>query len=1500
MPSASAFLDAPSASDFLDEKPSASEFLGAPPADVQSVPVPGLDDAVPSGFNPAPGSTASPLDSVKVGPVTIKPKTIGRTILNLLPGGSEIGQAADMLTGQTVKQRLEKTMDPAVQFERPSLETASKLAPFDPSGVTSLIRQISPEKQAILTRAQISTAEGFGEFMSSQLGLTLSAAGPLGQIVHRAIGAAFIAHGLSDIPGAKDQWANAKTPEEKSDALARWFGIGAQIGAPAAGAFSGGEAVPELTRGGVLSKQQELAPETPYFEPKRTIPDEQVDGLHIARDKLAENFNAQPPAIQQARQVALDGIDEALLHIDRKQVNDSRARTAPPAGQTPPAAGEGTGIAPTLSSAEPTTILSAEEQAKLDAQPPLKEAGQPIPDEVKTKVADNLDAANSNLTAEQVRHEQTSSPRDESAEEQRSGTSGSPEGLHPAASQREVPPGTAGEREGGQQGAAAQPAGEHPADLAVAERQADRKAVDQTSSADELNGLARKYGVPEEDIRRGWDEMGQDWLRDKIRERIENPAAQKFASADEAHVSAYDLANRIGEDATRGQPDSVREAAQMAAYDNARSSIESDRENPQFNPEFMRRAAREAAGKEASRLGTSLDEPIGDEEGATGKDQVESPEPSPQEQASQKEFIDKAAEELGKLNENEQYVLNAKHVDGKNNAQIAEDLGLSRERVRQIYDEAVGKMRTSMEKQGFMRRGGGEGGAFSPGILAEIASAARKIPGAEGYADGWRARVSDFFKTVNGFRRLLESSKQRDRIPALYDSAETKAALVANQARNNVRLGTSELDRQAATFVQQAAGDRAALEAKLEAIRGKGYDKVIDHALANWYRLQKIADRAKANTDSAHEAATKSGMNLEYREGYAKGAHQEFDPHNGNVVFDAQRGGSGVSTSFTKPKVFNDYAESIAAGYKPKTLDLADLTQSAVLNTMRKVNRRAWVSALREMNMPDERPVIQDSEIITRPDGEGGIKQAGIRAPSGYRLLQIEPGSMVAVHADAYPLVSKLVDTSHFPEILSKTAGSIKHNILAFDIYHGSRFAQMQAAFTRATPSFRQGLATLEYSDADLTKAVDSGEITQKQAEYARENRPIISAGVEAGLNVGRISDALYKDVVPLFPFAKSTTNFIFNKLSRGIIAESYVYALKRNAGLHPEMSDADLHRFTAKEVNQYYRNLGNQGLLKSKTFQDGARFLMFAPQWLEGRLGSEARGYGQIAKVPFTGKLGNIGAGMATGLVAYFAAGQLINMLTRGQPTWKNPEPGHKLDAWIPDPMGSNGQFISPASVFAETAHDAMKMHERGEAAADIPGDLAKGAVGPVPRAAWDLLTGKDFYGRQLHGFDRITQAVKDVAPVPLALKSQGKPGSGERQALSFAGVKSVGAGSFSSNTYQLAENWMKENHITRPGAIEGEHGPASAYAPLKEALQMNDPKKASAELKSLRETVKPQLIDQHFNSLPSIKFTGRESTEGRFVQSLSPQEKGLYQKAIAERRDILNRYRELKKTIP
>ncbi len=753
--------------------------------------------------------------------------------------------------------------------------------------------------------------------------------------------------------------------------------------------------------------------------------------------------------------------------------------------------------------------------------------------------------------------------------------------------------------------------------------------------------------------------------------------------------------------------------------------------------------------------------------------------------------------------------------------------------------------------------------------------------------------IKEFLQSTKRFHNIRDV---RHHTEQTFDAIANKSGYESSHGEHAVRLAAheaglkpSDVVMEAATLVRQVRGDtggKAGMISRVEKIIEKGLGKKLfkisktpEEGLkllkTQWDKLEKVAGAMKERTDISFNANRKAGGKAAYFEGYAKGDY--VDPEDGKVVFDDKPPGA-PGASYSRQKAFADYTEAVLAGREPTDMRADKLTQSAVRQMEQDTERRLWIKELGNTQMPDGSPIVKPME------DDGGI-------PKGYRGIVIGRGT-VAVHEEMAPLIKALTEASMVPEALSKLAGFIRHNVLVFDSYHGFRIAQLQAAFEKRFPSFKKGLAVMEYPDKMLDSAVKHGLVTPEDAAWAKENRPKLEKLMAHGLNVSRISDALYKDAVPLLPFAKHVSKFIFDKQSRGVIAQGGIHALEKNRAAHPEWSEEKLHDYTAREVNAYYRNLGSQGLFKSKTFQDMARNLFIAPQWFEGMLRSEGRGYGQLAQAPFTGKLGNVGSAMAAGAVAYFAAAQVINMMTRGKPTWKNDEPDHKLDAWIPDSVqGSEGYFISPLSVFAEVTNDVIKYSGGKNEPEDVVAQIISNKLHPEARALKTFLGGKDFAGRPLHGMDRVMQSLRDAAPIPIIANVGGQKGGIERQGLSMFGIKADSAKSQIADVYSLAEDYKAEHGIKQFQSTE-----PSDYKGLQEALRDGDLDEARQEYRKLLTSKKAKDIDTYFRSLPSRAFTGSKEHDTGFIRSLTPGQRMILNRARAEQRRMAERFRVIR----
>ncbi len=651
-----------------------------------------------------------------------------------------------------------------------------------------------------------------------------------------------------------------------------------------------------------------------------------------------------------------------------------------------------------------------------------------------------------------------------------------------------------------------------------------------------------------------------------------------------------------------------------------------------------------------------------------------------------------------------------------------------------------------------------------------------------------------------------------DTIPANKGREAGKELRVLTQERTEGRFVDNALARKAAVFVIQAKGDPAKLAGDLVKVKGNAdAEAAIKYAQANWDALQPLAERTKLLLDEQINYERTNGIETEYENHYVPQRHENILTDRGVLFGDA--GGKPGGTGFKKAKVFPDYASAIEAGYKPRNLDIADLVDHRVRTGQRLVNRKLWADGFRTIDDPySKEPIMTDmvARRIPRPDGTVDTQYS---APQGYVAQEIIPGVRVAVRQGYVNLFKALTGTSQIRESAVgraglATSGWLKHQLLLLDTFHASRTMQTSLA-ARGKTTYEKGLSLLEYSDRALTDAVNHNLVTSEMASWIRTPQPfeiggktvhmtpreVAQLGQKNGLNVGRFADALYneaKGVVGTNRF----TRWLFEKLTRGAMAETFLSEFGRVSKANPSMDATAVSRKVARDINVLFGNLQRQGIIKNPAIRDLMQMVFLAPQWVESLARREGRAVVQAGKAAVgvaAGKelhVGTVAKTVGTGLAAYVALTQLLNYLSRGHSTLENEEGEHKLDAFIPDPTGeSDGFWFSPLSVFGEITHDFIRYSHTEPTAGDVPQRIQENKLGPVGRSLSVLRSGEDPFGTKLPTtWLRVQEAGLALVPLPIGAKpliqtvgqklgvegvEAPKPGALTRQAAGSLGFK-------------------------------------------------------------------------------------------------------------------------------
>lgn len=829
----------------------------------------------------------------------------------------------------------------------------------------------------------------------------------------------------------------------------------------------------------------------------------------------------------------------------------------------------------------------------------------------------------------------------------------------------------------------------------------------------------------------------------------------------------------------------------------------------------------------------------------------------------------------------------------------------------------------------------------------------------EAISQGVAAKV---VKTINTIRTLRRTAPVRTVMSYTNGAGANEASVFAKQMKNDVggllrrtvgipdRVGellnkvrptptrtTTQAHRDALAFIVESQGNPAELDTMLNKITtspdaAPGWVKratvAINFARANYAQMTPAAARYSEIMQEQLMRERAAGLpTLEYP-GYVM---------HGWDLADAQadwleRGGRGDGSSFEKVRVHPTFADGIAKGLNPKSLDALDLLESRVAKGQRLIQRREWVSSLRQtIDHTTQLPVVAEPIFTKRADGKMQPS-----APKGYSLEYngFEP---IAVQKGYEGTYSALTD----PSVFTKNAGLMgfqkanafgKSIALMIDSFHLGRVAINQSMFKGfggkiPLPSFKKGLTLLDATPHEIMEMAKKGEIPQEWTADLLNEVHKSDLMLKSGYNVGRITDALHSEWIRKIPGIGDFNRFLFDQYQRGAMREVWSMEYDRISKARPNLTDFERARVVTQDLNKAFGNLGKESWVKSATGQDIARALVLAPQWNEGLIRSELGGVKQIgefvkdtaqSKRIYTGILMRKVGGLA---LATFAGNQLINMITRGHPTWQNKEEGlgAKLSAWIPDKLGGGpGFFLHPMGLAAETMHLFMQGFERtdnfGKTLDSYLRSRASYALRPLityatstdflgrslrPGTLWDALVGLMPFGPGGRG-TRTGEAANQFIPAPIPWEpvkaalggGQKFEGQFQKQLMSSVGVRTESVPSGEQRIRRLASAFNTAHGIERQGQFY-----ESIYQPLSSAL---GGKNATGAVKDLLKQKSRGDIIKYYSNRITDPLTGKTDREVQFRKTLNAEQLQEYNTIREKRRQELQEVIRLLNSLP
>lgn len=782
-------------------------------------------------------------------------------------------------------------------------------------------------------------------------------------------------------------------------------------------------------------------------------------------------------------------------------------------------------------------------------------------------------------------------------------------------------------------------------------------------------------------------------------------------------------------------------------------------------------------------------------------------------------------------------------------------------------------------------------------------------------------------KARDTLKSLWSTRDIRDVMTYTRDAGDNAARLFGEAQGNDIDGALKRVggNADALSFVVESGGDRSQLGVMRQKIVdsdyagtkwGKATIAAIDTAQKTWDKLAPIANDYVAKTDAQIDAENASGINTPKRANYVM--HAQEVPNEWGFL--ANSDGAGGGAGFKHIRTHPTFADSIAAGVDPKSLNAVDLLKSRLSRGQTLINNRQWVESLRTTVDPKTgSPIVTDPEVIQRGNG----LPADHRAPNGYHN-EFAGGRPIAVLDgyggifDALTAPSKLAQYAG-TRVLLKSAVLGKSVALMVDTFHLARVAFWESVIKPLSltdpkvplPSYKKGVLLLDYTPSEIMKMAKNGDLPEGTAQDVLNGKKVVDGLVSHGYNVGRISDAIHQEWMQSVPILGKVNQFIFRSFQRGAMAEIGVLEYGRYRRMNPSWTDSQVYREVAKDLNTRFGNPGRQGWIKSKTNQDLARLIVLAPQWNEGLIKSEAGAISGLVKgTARSVKEGRLSFGVlprAVGamMVGQFAANQLINLATRGRPTWENPEEGFgsKVSAWIPDVVGKGpGFFLHPFGLAAEVSHLFEMKMEKNPNFRNALLSFAGSRLSTLARPISTYWTGRSAIGgKSIRPEDINKETLKTVVPLPIGGSAIGQaiqqlasgenkesfPGQYQKQVMSSFGVKTDQAPSFDQRISALAGEFRRNAGLKPSGEFY-----AGDYDDLSSALKRGAMKEAAKAYSDLQKKKTDSQIIKHFSAHQNYPFTRSRALENQFYDSLNEEQKQAYAKALEERAKVTDSF--------
>ena len=682
----------------------------------------------------------------------------------------------------------------------------------------------------------------------------------------------------------------------------------------------------------------------------------------------------------------------------------------------------------------------------------------------------------------------------------------------------------------------------------------------------------------------------------------------------------------------------------------------------------------------------------------------------------------------------------------------------------------------------------------------------------------------------------------------------------------------------------------------------------MQYAIDNFDRLNKAYGTAKTSLDNQWFYEQAEGVETQHRAGYWPWQWEMKEEY--PTVLPPK--GFGENRSFLKERNIESFADALVGGYKPTDSQM-NIFEARFRSGMKVIGMKQFWNAGKSVIDPlTNQPVVRNIE----GDGKGGL----VKHP-GYDMTSNgeQPIEVLREYAGLYSalLGHSVLQESRVGRATMKGISWFKEGKTLFDTFHmgvvsmRGFFLNPYATMTgKAKP--HEGMVLMDNTPNEIRLMANRGEIPKEYLEHYLEQRDWQERGIRNGFNIGRVADNFSGDVIKDIPIVGDYNRFLFGEWQRGTMAQAFHLECERTARMLPELSKDKVASRVAGDLNRRFGQMGRQGWFKNPTWQDISRINAFAPSWLEGEIRSDygaVYGLKETARYAMQGRLvyNSLVKQAAVGMVSSLAAMQVLNMVTRGHPTWENPEEGfsNKLCAWIPSLDGKGpGIMLNPLGTVFPFFDRIIHYMEKTGSLAKTAEEIAKSKGGVLPQA---IFAAFESTRKDPSTWKAIKSVGEAILPMPISAGAVGSalrstehgqlqeksPGQVETQMARSLGIHASPSPGPETRIYGLADDF-KAKYRSPTGVKQKpeKQFDESDYRELIQGLKQDDPDRQEEAMEELTKHKEVGAIAQFFRNYPTHPFTGNRKMEVPFLNSLNPEQKEQYKKAREQRMEVNKRF--------